>query len=181
MLLKNRADYKDVKLNKAESSIQLASKQKIDLGNIGKGYAIDLATKTLSKKLTSFYINAGGDVYASGLNESSSPWNIGLSIPEKATSIFGSIKLENMSLAGSGSWAIKYKDFHHLLNPKTGKPVKDISQSFVIHKSAMMADGLATLLFLTGKNGLAILETQKIGGLIIKDNQAISNKYFPTY
>lgn len=181
LLLKNRQSYESIKLDAERLTIQLMPKQKIDLGNIGKGYAIDLAANILSQKIDNFFINAGGDIFAKGKNEQNQKWSVGLSIPENINSVFGTILLDNNSLACSGSWAIKYKDFHHLLNPKTGKPMKDISQSFVIHKSAMMADGLATLLFLTGTKGLAILEEQKIGGLIIKDNQAISNKYFPQY
>lgn len=176
-ILNNRPKWQDIELDEHKSTIKLKPTQRIDLGNIGKGYAIDLATKVLLPS-ENFLINAGGDIYAHGKNEKGRIWDVGLCLSSDTKKIFGKIKLKNSSLACSGSAAIKLKNFHHLLNPKTGRPMQGIDQSFVLHQSAMLADGYATMLFLTGKRGLDILEKQKIGGLILKGRKVITNKYF---
>jgi FAD:protein FMN transferase len=176
--IKNRASWKDIKMNKSKSEITLKQDQKIDLGSIGKGYAMDLAAKELNP-VKNFLINAGGDILASGKDINNNHWRIGLTCPWDINKIFGVLELKNISLACSGSAAIKYGKFHHLINPKNGKPMNKIEQSFVIHKSAMLADGFATLLYLTGMDGLSILEDQKAGGMIIKGKKYFKNKYFP--
>ena len=176
-LLKERPNWTEIRLNNTKKTIFLQPKQKLDLGSIGKGYAIDLAAKTLNPA-KNYIINAGGDIYAKGKNEKNKYWEIGLSIPKDKTKIFKIVTLKNESLACSGSWASKIKYFHHLLNPKTAKPMQQIDQSFVRSKLSCDADGLASMLYLTGHDGLDILEKQKIGGLILKEDKFYLNIFF---
>jgi thiamine biosynthesis lipoprotein len=61
---------------------------------------------------------------------------------------FGVIELQNQALAASGSWARKVGNFHHLLDPKTGKPIeKNYGTVFVVAASATDADVWATAFF----------------------------------
>ncbi|MBN1915835.1 FAD:protein FMN transferase [Candidatus Dojkabacteria bacterium] len=173
-LVKDRPNFRDIKLNEKASTITLAKNQRIDLGGIGKGYAMDLARKVLLP-LKNFLINAGGDIYAHGVNKENKPWTAGLLfVDEKGKSeVIRKMNLKNQALASSGSWARKVKYFHHLLNPKTGKPCSKILQSFVVAKSAILADAYSTALFVAGRDGIKLLERKELEGMLVDKEHTI--------
>lgn len=174
-----RPSFKGIIFNESNSTITLKKGQRIDLGSIGKGYAIDLAKKAL-EEFDSFIINAGGDVYAKGNSKEGKPWKIGLyktPLPGKERSkedMFGAVELKNQCIAGSGGWARRVKFFHHLLNPKTGLPINNVSQTYVIANNAMDADSWATALFTMGESGLKLLKKNGFEGIIVNSSGAIN-------
>lgn len=178
-LLKSRPSFKAIKLDAKDMTVTFAPKQRIDFGSIGKGYAVELAANVLKKDFSNFLINAGGDVYAQGMNQEDKNWSVGLSMPENKDEIFGTINLQNAALCCSGSWAIKFKNFHHLINPKSGKPQDIVDLAFVYNQSPTSADVYATMLYLMGSEGVEKLEKEKIGALVLKKEQIFKNKYFP--
>lgn len=173
---KQRKNYSAIQINEQTNSVNLNG-TRIDFGNIGKGYAIDKAAKVLNK-YGDYCISAGGDIYAKGKNIEGNIWTAGLSIPGDINSIFGKVRLDRMSLTGSGTWAIKSGKFNHILNPKTGLPINYIIQSFVLNKSAMMADAYATMLIVSLEQGLTYLEKSQVGGMIVLDGKVFFNDYF---
>lgn len=181
LILKNRKNFKHIKFNKKELKINLSG-TRIDLGGIGKGYAIDLACDYLLKNnIENFVLNAGGDIRAHGMNESGNIWTAGLSIPKQPDSIFGKITLNNCSLASSGTWANKYKSFNHLIDTSSSRSLQKDIQTFVVSEKSIDTDSLATVLALMGQKGLELLQTKKIGGMIVQNDQAITNDYFPEF
>jgi len=171
-----RSTYKDIALNKSDLSIKLAPKQRIDLGGLGKGYAIDLAYEKL-KGLGNFVINAGGDIRVMGNDRDGTPWFVGLNVPELDS--LGYVQLENKALCCSGAWARKVKFFHHLLNPKTGKPQDDVHAVFVISDDAMSADSWATALFAMGKKAPEYIEKYELCALLVYKNEKVEKFRFP--
>lgn len=169
----------DIILEKENNKIILAEDQTIDLGSIAKGYAIDLAKSYLRHRVDHFSINAGGDIYVSGLNPQGHKWKIGLPIPNKEDAFFGYLELSDISLACSGIWMNRLRYFNHLIDPFSGQPVEDTLSAFVLHKKAHMSDAYATMLSLMSRDGLKVLEEQKIGGLIVTGDSYIKNSYFP--
>jgi thiamine biosynthesis lipoprotein len=176
-LVKSRPSWRDIELDEEKLTIQLAPKQRLDLGSVGKGFAIDLAYDALNV-FESFIINAGGDVKAKGTSParrsfSEGGWTVGLeqhplpNRPPEPAKIIGSVELHDQALAGSGGWARRVKFFHHLLDPQTGLPRNEVSQSFVLAPTALDADAWATTLFFLGKPGLKLLESQNLEGLLI--------------
>lgn len=163
-LIKARPSFKEIELNRNRHSIKLVKGQRLDLGSIGKGFAIDLAAKTLAK-FPSFIINAGGDIRAKGRNIENKYWRLGLMktpLPNKqiqSDTFIGYTTVKNASLAGSGGWARKVKFFHHLIQPSSGLPMNEISQTYVSHKNATDADAWSTALFVSGSGALKILES----------------------
>jgi thiamine biosynthesis lipoprotein len=165
-LVKKRKSWGEIKLDKESRKIKLAEGQKIDLGAVGKGYAIDCAFEKL-EKIGNFLIDAGGDIRAKGKNERNGFWEVGLMDKSGEEEKFiGTISLQDEALASSGSWARKVKQFHHLINPKTGKPENARRTVYVKAKTAMIADAWATAIFVSGskdlskqieKNGLEVL------------------------
>lgn len=150
-LLQKKIPLDLIKLDKNKLSITLQPGQRLDLGGIGKGYAIDCAAAKISQVTKNFLIDAGGDIFASGLNDKEKIWNVKLKAADHsgAEKNVGMIELKNMAIAASGSWARKVGSFHHLIDPVSGKPaVRKFSTVFVLADSAMEADVWATALFI---------------------------------
>lgn len=151
----SRAHWNEIVMDRKNLLVTLQKNQRIDLGGIGKGYAIDCAAKRLLEVTDKFLIDGGGDVYAHGLNDKKEPWVVALKAldEQKNEKIIGGMELQNEALASSGSWARKVKQFHHLIDPKTGKPVEtDYSTVFVKAPTAAEADAWATALFVGGRD-----------------------------
>ncbi len=148
-----RPSWTDIEINESDSSIKLMPKQRIDLGGIGKGYAIDCAYDKMDK-LGNFLIDAGGDIRAKGKNEKSELWNIGLKHKndDAKEEIIGKVELDNESIASSGSWARKFKQFHHIINTKTGQPENRFKTVYVQGPTAIETDTWATSIFVGGED-----------------------------
>ena len=163
-----------IELHKKTSEVKLAKGQRIDLGSIGKGFAVDLAHSVLSESFKAFLINAGGDVRIKSDRSVKPTWTMDLyraPLPNQAPiddASWGQLELSgNISVAGSGGWVRRIKFFHHLLNPKTGLPQNIVSQTFTIADKAISADAWATILFLMGKNGTELASRNNIEYMII--------------
>ena len=173
-LVKNRKNPKDIELNEKTRTIKLQKGQRIDLGSIAKGYAVDLAYDFLIKDFDNFLINAGGDVRVGGVNEQGLPWKIMLykaPLPNQSDcgkEFLGMVEIEpGVSIASSGGWARRVGTFHHLLNPVDGLPINQISQTYVIAPNATCADAYSTFLFVEGPDAIPIIVKDGFSGLLI--------------
>ena len=175
-IARNRSSYQDIKLDENELTIKLEKKQRIDLGGIGKGYAIDLAYDKM-KKLENFLIDAGGDIKACGNCPEGDGWPVALDTPQMESP--GVIRLKNMSLCCSGSWARKVKIFHHLINPKTGKPQNLYNTVFILSKNAIDADAYATSIFISGARAETYIKKLKLQTIIVTTKKELLNYNFP--
>lgn len=147
--LSERPAWTEIQMEKENLTVTLAKSQKIDLGGVGKGFAIDKASEHLIEKVTDYMVAAGGDMRVGGTNEEGEKWRISLKgMKDGKEEVIGDVELENEAIASSGSWARKVGSFHHLIDPKSGKPTeRDYSTVFVQASTAMKADGWATALF----------------------------------
>lgn len=167
------------------NSCKIKFKQKgimLDLSGIAKGYAIDLAVEELKKEgIKTGLVNAGGDIRVFGYKV----WKIGVQNP-RGKGIIEILSLKDMAVATSGDYE-KYfvkdgKRYHHLINPKTGKPAEKCIQVTVITETATRADGLATGVFVMGEEGVKVLEEVGAEGIIItKDREKITTKGLKKY
>ncbi len=121
----------------------------LDFGGVGKGYAIDKVTSILTndQKLKAsdyVYINAGGDIYI----KSSTPEEVALEHPDDSTQAIGTISIQNQSICGSAGNRRRWREYHHIINPKTQTSPQSIKSVWVVAPTATIADSLATCLFL---------------------------------
>ena len=175
--------YKDILFNAKENSIGLKNKfQSIDVNCIAKGYAADEAKKVLVKhKIKNAIINLGGNVYAHGSNVDGSPWVIGIQHPMKDRGNYvGHISVKDKSVVTSGDYEkfliYNNEKYHHIINPKTGYPVKNkIISTTIISDYSIDGDALTTCLYVMGvENGLKFIEKMNnIDAIIITEDKLI--------
>lgn len=131
-----------------QSQINKALKsKKINLYSLAKGYGIDSVAKALKdNNINNFIINAGGDLYIAGKNFNKL-WKIGINNSNK----YIQCNLNEYSLATSSNlynyYTFNGKKYGHLLNGVTGMPIQANKSITVLAKSATIADGLATAVF----------------------------------
>lgn len=147
--------------------LTLISGMEIDLGGIGKEYAVDRGVqiaRTLTDK--SVLVNFGGDLAVSAPRDNDGFWSVGRMITgaERAVSLF---ELRRGAIATSGN-AYRYvlKDgvrYSHVLNPKTGWPVENAPHTVSVAAPTCVEAGMmSTLAMLQGANARAFLEAQGI-------------------
>lgn len=117
----------------------------LDVGAAGKGYLVDIIGEILEMHGAAAYvIDASGDVRHRG-NESDV---VGLENPSDSSRVIGVMNLKNASLCASATnrrtWG---SDMHHVFDPASASPTRDVAATWVMANDTMTADGLATALF----------------------------------
>lgn len=165
------------KVNWQRPDFTLPDGMEIDLGGIGKEYAVD-RTAMLIRAHTqeSVLINYGGDLYATKPKKDDSGWIIGIEKPNLKTPQTGETKLDNSvkefqlkqgGIATSGDvYRFLFKNgirYSHILDPHTGWPIKGAPHSAtVVAESCIEAGILATLAMLNGKKAKRFLKAQNV-------------------
>jgi thiamine biosynthesis lipoprotein len=117
----------------------------LDFGAGGKGYLVDLVGEVLEANgISEYCIYAGGDI----LHKNKTPLRVGLENPVDTSQVIGVYTLGNGSICGSAGNRRTWGNFTHVINPKTLTSPKDILSVWVSAKTAMLADSLATALFI---------------------------------
>jgi thiamine biosynthesis lipoprotein len=117
----------------------------LDLGAAGKGYLVDLVGKLLeNNNINEYTIDAGGDI----LHHSSVSLDIGLEHPSSPTKVIGVAKVSNNSICCSAGNRRRWANFHHIIDPHKLVSPQDILSVWIIADTALLADALATCLFL---------------------------------
>ncbi len=177
---KRLVNYK--KLDIKKQTITKPNLIKLDLSAIAKGKIVDLTRDFIIKNgYKNFLINAGGDIYASGLNKENKRWKIAIQDPFNHSKYIGILNLKDSSVVTSGDYerffiknGIRYC---HIINPKTGYPPHNINSVTIISKDTEFSDAIATAVFVMGiDRGFKFLVKNNIQGLIIgtdKNNKII--------
>jgi FAD:protein FMN transferase len=145
----------------------------LNLGSIGKGYAIDRAAELLRRSgLRNFLIHGGhSSIIASGDSESGPGWEIGLRDPDRAGG-YGSVRLQNQAMSTSGMgqqfFTTEYRRFGHILDPRSGRPAEQNSLVSVVAGDATMAEAFSTAFFALGESDIrrCCEERQSLGAII---------------
>ncbi|OIP54029.1 hypothetical protein AUK10_01735 [Candidatus Gracilibacteria bacterium CG2_30_37_12] len=152
--------------------ITLQPGQTLDFGGIAKGWAVDRAALLIRLfGYDDFFVNAGGDIYASGTNEEGDGgWIIGVENPF-TQEIIASLNLKNTAIATSGSykrkWDIAEKKYHHLVNPLTGGNENAIISVTLISPECASSDGFTKSVFNAPvSEGIRLIEQNNMEGII---------------
>jgi thiamine biosynthesis lipoprotein len=123
----------------------------ISLNGIAKGYIVDAMAGVLKNQgIEDFLIDAGGDVRCEGTKEEGLPWTVAVQDPSKNDQYPDVVHLANAAVATAGSYE-RYFDhsqrFHHIINSETGLSPRVNESVSIVAPSAMVADALATGVF----------------------------------
>jgi thiamine biosynthesis lipoprotein len=147
--------------------LQMPAGMQIDLGGIGKEYAVDRAAQLGSAAGDApLLVNFGGDIVATGPRLDGRAWKVSIEsvAPDRPTPL---IELRRGGVATSGD-ARRYllKDgvrYGHILDPRDGWPVRDAARSVtVLEANCTQAGVLSTLAILQGSGAEKFLRKHKV-------------------
>lgn len=126
---------------------------RLDVGGIGKGYAVDRAVAILrSYAISSALINAGGStIYAMGSPPGQSAWLVHMRDPSRR--VDPQVMLSDASLSTSEQTPpslLEKSSAGHIIDPASGMPFETRFAVSVVTKSATESDALSTALLLVG-------------------------------
>jgi len=175
-LLAHRPSSQDIHI----SGLQLKSENpyvQLDFGGIAKGYAVDLAIERLRDlEITNAIVNAGGDLRAMG-RHGDRPWNVAVRKP--GGGIIGTIQVrDDEALFTSGNYERfrqdQLKRYPHILDPRTGWPVKDVASVTLIANEGIVADAAATALVVAGLDGWpAVARALNLNQVLVVDESGM--------
>jgi len=132
----------------------------LDLGAIGKGYAIECAAEILRELRVPHALIHGGtsSIHAIGVQPDGAPWRVAIQDPTDPEKRIGVIGLTEVSLSVSAchgkSFQTEDGSFGHVLDPRTGRPVQGALLAAVLSRSATEGDALSTALLVRGEEML---------------------------
>jgi thiamine biosynthesis lipoprotein len=130
----------------------------INLGGIGKGYALDKCAEVFAEAAVADYLLHGGSssVLARGscAGRSDGGWSVGLRNPLRPQDYLGEIILRDRSLSTSSAAAQQFihqgKTYGHILDPRTGWPAEGVLSATVLAPTAAEAEALSTAFYVEG-------------------------------
>ena len=158
-------NYRDVEVDDSAGTAFLKRQgMRVNLGGIGKGYAVDRAVAILRRRtLHDFLVQAGGDMYVAG-RHGDRPWRLGIRDPRgPADRSFATLELSNGTFSTSGDYERFFlKDgrrYSHIIDPTTGQPARLCRSVTMVTDRAVLADALAKGVFILGPQaGMALIE-----------------------
>lgn len=153
-------DVSKIEYDANTRQVVLPRNYEIDLGGIAKGYTSARLMQIFKKYgLLGGIVSLGGNVQTYGYKSENKKWKVAVENPETSPldgDYLGVLDITDKAVITSGGYERYFekngKRYHHILNPKTGKPADSglISVS-IISSDGTLSDGLSTSLFIMGK------------------------------
>ena len=146
--------WPQLRLDPEHTTVQLATNgAMLDLGSVGKGYALEQAATLLQEnEFENFLIHGGtSTVCARGVQADGEPWRIAVEHPDADQPPLSIVDLQNESLSVSGIGGKSFIDDAgveqgHVIDPRTGRPTQAARVAAVVCSSATVSDAWATAL-----------------------------------
>jgi thiamine biosynthesis lipoprotein ApbE len=169
---KAKVGFEKLILDDEQRTVRFAVEgMRLDLGAIGKGYAVDKAIEAAQRAgALGAMVDLGGHIRCFGKPpKGKTKWSIGLQNPNvnkntDESDLLLVLKLDNAAVATSGDYQqfvlIEGKRYSHIINRRTGAGAEGLSSVTIIADNATDADALATAVSVMGQEkGLALIET----------------------
>ncbi|MDD2758806.1 MAG: FAD:protein FMN transferase [Methylomonas sp.] len=130
----------------------------LDFGGVVKEYAADRAAGLCWEAGIRYgVINLGGDIKIIGPRIDGGPWRIGIRDPRNKDGVMRTVMMREGALASSGDYerciTVDGVRFGHVLNPKTGYPVRHLTAVSVIADFCVVAGSASTIAMLKEHDG----------------------------
>ena len=154
--------------------LTLPAGMELDFGGVAKEYAVDCVLSVVGR-LTAVpaLVNFGGDLAVTGRRHDGAPWKVAIESVDEAGRMAGLLELTAGALATSGD-ARRYLfkngvRYSHILDPRTGWPVKEPPRSVTVAAATCIEAGLtATLAMLKGSEAEEFLKLEEIRSWCIR-------------
>ena len=163
----------DVRIDHNTNEITLPAGMSLDPGGIGKGMAADLIARDLMDMgVQGVSISMGGDVALAGTPDDGDNWVVNIGAPNDYTEVIDTVRLRAGGVATSTlaarTWEVDGDRRHHVIDPRTQKPVSVTAtstlQATVVAGSAAWAEAFAT--------ALTVCASEDAERLVIRHNLA---------
>jgi thiamine biosynthesis lipoprotein len=164
-------DYKKIEIKK--DTLIMPENFSLNLGGSAKGYALNKAKNILQEYgIHSALIEAGGDILLLGKKKGEDNWVIGIRNPRDGNGIIGTLKVNDCFVFTSGDYeryfTLDGKRYHHIVNPFTGYPSKEIASATVIVKDGIEGDCITTALVAMDKEkAIDYITNNKIPAILV--------------
>jgi thiamine biosynthesis lipoprotein len=126
----------------------------INLGSVGKGYALDRIAATMRKRVRSTLLSAGSSSMLAIGGAGGDNWTVGVRHPLDKQRRLAVVRLRDAALSTSGGeeqfFEYGGKRYGHIIDPRTGWPADRVVSVTVIGPSAAVTDALATAFYVGG-------------------------------
>lgn len=159
---------------------------KLDLGGVAKGYIVDQAMEFISSMgIKSAVVDAGGDVRILGGRPGQYTWDkhrparVGIQDPSNPENLIAIVETMNGSVLTSGDYERFFVQdgvrYTHIIDPRTGAPVRGVTSATVVTEEAALADAIATAVMVLGKDeGFKLLNSwDGVEGMLITEDEEI--------
>ena len=128
----------------------------VNLGSIGKGYALDRVAASMRDRVANALLNAGASsIYAAGAGDRDEGWSVGLRDPRNKNRRMATLRLRDCALSTSGSEEQYFEHdgqrYGHIIDPRSGWPAQRVTSVSVVARSAAESDALATAFYIGGR------------------------------
>ncbi len=161
---RERTGFDKVVIDRAARTIQFAIPgMELDLGAIGKGYAVDRVVEILREAgaKAALVVAGSSTVYALGAPPAEDGWTIHVPDPFDRTRKISTLKFRDQAISTSGSYErffdLNGRRYCHVMDPRTGMPVERVLQTTLIGSDGAMTDAISNALFVLGADGDALL------------------------
>lgn len=177
--IRSLVNYRNIKVDPIASTIFLKKAGMImDFGGM-KGYTADRTADIIRKRgITNAIIAIAGDIWVMGHREDGKPWRIGVQHPREPDKTLAVLDLSDKYISTSGDYerfVIKEKKrYHHIIDPRTGKPSKGVISATLIGNRGALIDPLAKVPFILGpEKGLEIVKKVGAEAIIVDETGKI--------
>ena len=127
---------------------------RIDLGGIGKGYAVDRCVAILKARgFEHAVVTAGGDSRIIG-DRMGRPWLVAIRHPDNPKKVVTRIPLSDAAMSTSGDYERYFDEdgvrYHHIIDPHTGHSASKVRSATIIAPTATQTDGMSKTAFVLG-------------------------------
>ena len=148
-------NWRNLKFDDAHHSVFFEHQgMRIDLGGIGKGYAVDRGIEILKKRgIQHAVVTAGGDTRIIG-DHLGRPWLVAIRHPDDDRKVVTRIPLSDAAMSTSGDYERYFDEngvrYHHIIDPHTGHSASKVRSATIIGPTATQTDGMSKTAFVLG-------------------------------
>ncbi len=159
-----------------QGTVALAQNMALDLGGIGKGFALDRMVALLKERRVGHaLLNFGhSSQWAVGQPPDAAGWRLLVRLPDGTLTGIATLRDQALSVSGSLGQSVTLGDrrYGHVIDPRTGQPIQRDLLACVVAPSAAQAEALSKALLILGESeGTALLERLSgVEGLLLETN-----------